>query len=255
MSSYPPWSREHDICNFGLLSGEDLCLQELALNAVLELKIKSTSLFTLLPRHLCFVNKCGIILDVLHKGEFFKLNSFHDNYEETWKDSNIVMQMPPVELALRRNLLRNTYGLTECVLTNPDFLIQFKHFTSLAICKTRKTLPCCGRDGEYENQFDNDNFFSYIKTVNRSGFQTIRRLIDFVSFADEVIVRIQYCLTEETPLRKKHYHFNLTFEKIKGSEKINVDERTSKSLGSIQLFEDLTCPQDALGDITLSEIF
>ena len=257
MSSYHSCPMDDDdICNYSLLTGEDLCLQDLAKNALLETKLTSIKLFTSIPKNLLCDDKCGKMIDLLHAGEVFKVSSFRDRYEERWKESHELIPSPTYELTLRRNLLRNLYSLTDCVLTKPDFLIQFKHLTSPPICKSNSTLSCCPKIGHYENSFELDTFFSYIKTYNKWGFETIRRFIDFPGIrTSEIFVRIRYCIIQESERRKKHYHFTVTFTKIKCAEKINLNERTSKSLGSILLLDDLKCAEHALCDLTLSKIF
>ena len=240
MSYIPPWHNGTDIRKFRLLSGKHLSLQNLALNKVLELQITSTQLFRFLPKQLPFVDECGMILDALHKGQFFRLYRFYDEYEETIRATGVVRNNLRIQQICLRNFLRNTFGLTETLITELNFVVQFKHFKSFPICRLEKTIPCCLENCFYENRVNNGNFFSSIRVKLEFGYEEFRRLIDFPRKKGKVLVRMQYCCRLTTVGLIKCYHFVTIFQKIDCPEKkINLSELTSKTSATIELFHDL----------------
>ena len=247
-----------------------LTLKNLAFNALLKNGVPSRILYEHLPK--ATFHRHGFILET-HQN-LYRVASYRTSYDQIDHETLIRTTSPIVESRLKRNLLRNVFGLTDLMLRKKDFIIKFSRSYPPPISSTFTTSPTCGCQGKHhENIFSGEHFLASIKS--RTNFSTdnrLKRIIDFpwilspevkkklkadkkkittliLRTLGERCVRIQFCIKIVSTWYSHHFDFKIVLQKTHESDKINIEERTSKNLGIINLLSTLElCARCVISD-------
>ena len=250
---------------------EHLSLKNIAFNAVLKLKLNSTTLFEHIPRKSFETH--GFILDSLRNQNLYTVASYKEAYSRICKQTHTRFTSPVTEMRLRRNLFRNIFGMTDCFSRKNGFIIQFRHTASPIIHKRLNLHPQCHCDRIlYENLFTGKEFVTKIHTRKYLYDRILKRRIDFpfilphgvretLKEQDQKVtreilkklgvrcIRISFCIRKNDLASYQHFHSRIIFKKVKPSDNWNVENRSSRSFGIINLLSPIQqCPNKTMSD-------